>query len=107
MSRVDMVSTNIFFADGKGFLKSRTISTGYADVISTACYIYSVGGDQFRVAYSKDYASQLFDYAQLTNIALDDDDGYIGIDMLIRSNPETIFCDEGVAEIIAVQEPIL
>ena len=73
----------------------------YRDVISTACYIYSVGGDQFRVAYSKDYASQLFDYAQLTNIALDDDDGYIGIDMLIRSNPETIFCDEGVAEIIA------
>ena len=71
------------------------------DVISTACYIYSVGGDQFRVAYSKDYASQLFDYAQLTNIALDDDDGYIGIDTLIMSNPETIFCDEGVAEIIA------
>ena len=71
------------------------------DVISTVCYIYKADGDQFKVAYGNDYTSELFDYAQLTNIASDDDDGYIGIDTLLISNPETIFCDEGVAEMIA------
>lgn len=68
------------------------------DVISTVCYIYDVDGDQFGVAYGNDYTAELFDYAQLTNIASDDDDGYIGIDTLLMGNPDTIFCDEGVAE---------
>ena len=71
------------------------------DVVSTVCYIYDVDGDQFKVAYGSDYTSELFDYAQLTNIATEDIGdgyGYIGIDTLLRGNPETIFCDEGVAE---------
>lgn len=68
------------------------------NIVSTVCYIYDVEGDQCRVAYGKNYIAQLFDYAQLTNIAAEDDDGYIGIDTLLKGNPDNIFCDEGVAE---------
>lgn len=66
------------------------------NVVTTACYIYDVDGDQCKVAYGDDYTVELFDYSQVTNVAADDDDGYIGIDILLRSNPDTIFCDTGV-----------
>lgn len=68
------------------------------NVVTTVCYIYDVDGDQCKVAYGEDYTVELFDYAQVTNIAAEDDDGYIGIDTLLRGNPESIFCDEGVYE---------
>lgn len=66
------------------------------NVLSTVCYIYDVEGDQCKVSYGNDYAEELFEYAQVTNVAINDDDGYIGIDMLLRSNPDSIFCDIGV-----------
>lgn len=70
------------------------------DVVSTVCYIYSIEGDQCRVAYGSDYTAQLFEYANLTNISTDSDceNGNIGFDILLKANPETIFCNEGVAE---------
>ncbi len=70
------------------------------DVVSTVCYIYSVEGDHCRVAYGNDYTAQLFEYAHLTNISTDSDceNGNIGFDTLLTANPETIFCNEGVAE---------
>lgn len=66
------------------------------DVVSTVCYIYDVDGEQCKVAYGNDYAEELFEYAQVTNVALNDDDGFIGNDVLLRSNPQTIFCDVAV-----------
>lgn len=68
------------------------------NVVSTVCYIYDVDGDQCKVAYGNDYSSEIFGYTQLTNIAADDDDGFVGIDVLLRGNPDTIFCAEGAAE---------
>lgn len=66
------------------------------NVLSTVCYIYAVEGDQCKVSYGNDYAEELFEYAQVTNVAVNDDDGYIGNDTLLRSNPDIIFCDTGV-----------
>ncbi len=76
------------------------------NVVSTVCYIYDIDGDQCKVAYGNDYSAELFDYAQLTNIAADDDDGFIGIDVLLRGNPDTIFCAEGVSEKLRVNEDL-
>ena len=45
--------------------------------------------------------SGLLESACVTNVLADDDNGYVGIDMLLKSNPDIIFCDTGVAEVIA------
>lgn len=68
------------------------------NVVATTCYIYDIEGDECKVAYKSDFADQLFEYAAATNIASGDDDGVIGIDTLLKANPETIFCDTGVYE---------
>lgn len=75
-------------------------------ILTTVCYIYDIDGDQCRVAYGDDYTAELFGYSQVTNIAADDDDGYIGIDTLLRSNPEAIFCDLGVYEKLTSNEDL-
>jgi len=72
--------------------------SGESHVVVTSCYIYDLDGDQCRVAVNSDYASSLFEYASVTNVMAEDEDGIIGIDMLIRSNPQCIFCAEGVKE---------
>ena len=82
----------------EGELDSMKNEVSGEEVISTACYIYEMNGDQCRVVYGSCYASDLFEYAHLTNIASDDEDGYIGTDVLLRGNPDTIFCDSGIAE---------
>ncbi len=64
------------------------------NVVATACYIYDIDGDQCHVSCDKDYSKQLFYYAQATNIAAEDDDGFVGIDTLLRGNPNVIFCDD-------------
>jgi len=73
-----------------------------SNVVSTVCYIYNIEGDHCRVACGNDYTSQMFDYAQLTNIAIDSeiDEGYIGFDTLLKGNPDTIFCDESLVEVL-------
>ncbi len=76
------------------------VKNGTADsnVVSTACYIYDLSDDECVVAYGNDFADKLFEFAGVTNIAAADDDGVIGIDTLLKSNPETIFCNTGVYE---------
>ncbi len=80
-----------------------TIRTNAAsdNIVSTTCYIYDITEDQCTVAYGKDFANQLFEYAALTNITAADDDGVVGIDTLLKGNPDTIFCDKGVYEKLA------
>lgn len=89
MSTLDSIQSSL------DSIKSTIVDT---NVLSTVCYIYDVDGDQCKVSYGDDYTAELFDYAQVTNVAAEDDDGYIGIDTLLRSNPDSIFCDEGVYE---------
>lgn len=89
MSTLDSIQSSL------DSIKNSIVDT---NVLSTVCYIYDVDGDQCEVSYGDDYTAELFDYAQVTNVAAEDDDGYIGIDTLLRSNPENIFCDVGVYE---------
>ena len=70
-------------------------------VITTVCYIYDLTEDECTVAYGKDFADELFGYTALTNIAAADDDGVIGIDTLLKGNPDVIFCDTGVYDKIS------
>ena len=72
--------------------------SGESDIVTTSCYIYDINGDECTVAVNGQYASSLFEYASVTNVLAEDEDGVIGIDMLIRSNPQSIFCAEGVKE---------
>ena len=71
---------------------------GDVNVITTGCYIYDITNDQCTVAYGDSYVSGLLSSAVITNVLAEDDNGYVGIDMLIKSNPDVIFCDTGVAE---------
>ncbi len=71
------------------------------NVLSTACYIYDTNGEECLAAHGSDFAEKLFEYAGVTNIAAADDDGIIGIDTLLKSDPETIFCDKGVYDKIS------
>ena len=74
---------------------------GEENVVTTGCYIYSLEDDQCTVAYGDCYVSSLFDAAAVTNILAEDDNGFVGIDMLLKSNPDIIFCDTGIADQIA------
>ena len=76
------------------------------NILSTACYIYELSDDQCRVACGNEISSRLFEYAEVKNIAADDADGYIGIDTLLKGNPETIFCDAGVSEKLAANNDL-
>lgn len=76
------------------------------EVLETACYIYDVQDDQCKVSNGRDYTAELFEYAHVINIAQDDDDGLIGNDTLLRSNPKSIFCDEGVYEKLAANNDL-
>ena len=77
------------------------LQIGETNVITTGCYIYELKDDQCKVAYGDNYVSGLLESACVTNVLADDDNGYVGIDMLLKSNPDIIFCDTGVAEVIA------
>ncbi len=77
------------------------LQIGETNVITTGCYIYELKDDECTVAYGDSYVSGLLDSACVTNVLADDDNGYVGIDMLLKSNPDIIFCDTGVAEAIA------
>ncbi len=79
-------------------LETVRIDASSGNVVSTACYLYDVSEDECVVAAGPDFVNQLFDYAAVTNVTAADDDGVVGIDTLLKSNPETIFCDEGVYE---------
>ena len=79
---------------------------GESNIVTTSCYVYDIEGDQCRVAVNGQYASSLFEYASVTNVLAEDEDGIIGIDMLIRSNPQTIFCAEGVKEKIVTNKDL-
>ena len=68
------------------------------NIVATTCYIYDITEDECTVAYGGDFANQLFEYASLTNITAADDDGIVGIDTLLKGNPDSIFCDKGVYE---------
>lgn len=89
MSTVDSLKSSL------NKIKNSIVDT---NVLATSCYIYDVDGDQCVVAHGNDFTAEIFDYAQVTNIVADDDDGLVGNDTLLRSNPETIFCDVGVYE---------
>lgn len=82
----------------RGSLDTIKANTSESNIVATTCYIYDLGEDECVVAYGNDFANQLFDYASLTNIAAADDDGVIGIDTLLKGNPDSIFCDKGVYE---------
>lgn len=84
-------------------IKNQIVDT---HILTTVCYIYDVDGDQCKVAYGDDYVAELFDYAQVTNVAAEDEDGYIGIDTLLRSNPEAIFCDTGIYEKLTANDDL-
>ncbi len=76
------------------------------NVLTTVCYIYDVDDKQCRVASDDDYSKVLLDYAQVTNVAASAENGYIGNDILLRSNPEVIFCDEGVHSKLMANEDL-
>lgn len=86
------------FEDLKGSLETVRSNASSDNIVSTTCYIYDVTEDECTVAYGGDFANQLFDYASLTNITAADDDGIVGIDTLLKGNPDSIFCDNGVYE---------
>lgn len=86
------------FEQIKDALGSIKTSSNNGSVIVTTCYVYDVTEDECVVAYGSNFVNELFDYASLTNIAAADDDGVIGIDTLLKANPDTIFCDKGVYE---------
>ena len=72
-----------------------------SNVVTTGCYIYELENDQCTVAYGSCYVSGLLESALVTNVLAEDDNGYVGIDMVLKSNPDIIFCDEGIADKIA------
>ncbi len=86
------------FEDVKSALESIKVNSSNGSVVVTSCYIYDITEDECVVATDGTFVNQLFDYASLTNIAAADDDGVIGIDMLLKANPDTIFCAEGVLD---------
>lgn len=77
-------------------LEAIKVNASNGSVVTTVCYVYGVTEDECVVAYGSDFADQLFEYTALTNIAAADDDGVIGIDTLLKGNPDVIFCDTGV-----------
>ena len=79
---------------------------GEENVVTTGCYIYALEGDECTVAYGNCYVDSLFDSAVVTNVLAEDDNGYVGIDMLLKSNPDLIFCDTGIAEKIAQNDDL-
>ena len=89
------------FEEFRNALENIKSSVSDENVVSTVCYIYDVSDDECVVAYGHDFADQLFEYAGLTNIAAADDDGVIGIDTLLKGNPDTIFCDSGILKKIS------
>ncbi len=84
------------FDELRNALDSIKNNASRGSVITTVCYIYDLTADECVVAYGEDFADQLFNYTALTNIAAADDDGVIGIDTLLKGNPDVIFCDTGV-----------
>ncbi len=87
-------------------LSSISSAVGGSDVVITACYIYDVSDDQCEVAYGSGNVSELFGYVGVTNIAENDDDGYVGIDTMLTSNPDVIFCDEGVFDKLCADDDL-
>ncbi len=79
---------------------------GDENVMTTGCYIYELSDDQCSVAYGDCYVSSLLDSARVTNVLAEDDNGFVGIDMLLKSNPDVIFCDTGIADKIAGNEDL-
>ena len=79
---------------------------GDESVMTTGCYIYELSDDQCSVAYGNCYVSSLLDSARVTNVLAEDDNGFVGIDMLLKSNPDVIFCDTGIADKIAGNEDL-
>lgn len=77
-------------------LEAVRVNASEENIVTTTCYVYDINADECKVAYGSDFADQLFSYASLTNITAADDDGIVGIDTLIKGNPDTIFCDSGV-----------